>query len=63
MGRGELSDRIRTYNWPNDRITDHRLNETKFGIESMLSGKLLQEFIEELRTKERQELVSAILES
>jgi len=48
MGRGELSDRIRTYNWPNDRVTDHRINETKFGIEDMLSGRLLGEFIDAL---------------
>jgi len=38
---------------PNNRITDHRLGESKFGIELMLSGELLEEFIEELMELER----------
>jgi len=47
-GSGNLSDKIRTYNWPNNRITDHRIGEQKFGLDAMFSGVLLQEFIEEL---------------
>ena len=49
IGAGNINEKIRTYNWPNNRITDHRLGETKFGIEAMLeSAELLEEFIEEL---------------
>lgn len=45
---GNLNEKIRTYNWPNNRITDHRLGVSKFGIEQMLNAELLDEFIDEL---------------
>ena len=54
MGGGNLSDKIRTYNWPNNRITDHRIGLQKFGLDAMFSGELLQEFVEALIEDERQ---------
>ena len=45
---GNISDKIRTYNWPNNRITDHRLGMSLFGIEDMLKRDLLDEFLEAL---------------
>jgi peptide chain release factor 1 len=60
MGSGNLDAKIRTYNWPSNRITDHRLGESKFGIEEMLSGELLDEFIEELMEQERENNLKAI---
>lgn len=36
MGTGNLGEKIRTYNWPNNRITDHRLGVSKYGIDEML---------------------------
>ena len=45
---GARSERIRTYNFADDRITDHRLNESKFGLPRMLDGDLLGEFVDEL---------------
>jgi peptide chain release factor 1 len=54
MGSGNLDAKIRTYNWPANRITDHRLGVSKFGIEEMLSGDLLEEFIDELTEMERE---------
>jgi peptide chain release factor 1 len=58
MKSGDISDKIRTYNWPNDRITDHRLGEAKFGIDEMLNGgELLEEFIDDLINLEREEMI------
>lgn len=56
IGGGDRSERIRTYNYPQGRVTDHRINSTKHGIEKMMSGEadgLLDEFVRELATKER----------
>ena len=46
---GARSERIRTYNWADDRISDHRLGGSKFGIPKMMEGELLDEFSEELK--------------
>jgi peptide chain release factor 1 len=61
MGSGNLGDKIRTYNWPNNRITDHRIGAQKFGLDEMFSGELLQEFIEELIEDEKQKLLTSFL--
>lgn len=45
MGSSDRSDKIRTYNYPQSRITDHRTNLTHFGIEKMLEGEFLDSFI------------------
>ena len=62
MGTGNLSEKIRTYNWPNNRITDHRTGSQKFGLDSMLQGVLLEEFIDELKEKEDEDWIKIILE-
>jgi len=62
MGTGNLGEKIRTYNWPNNRITDHRLGVSKFGLDSMLKGgDILEEFLEELVDLERDEKLKEIL--
>ena len=60
-GTGNLGEKIRTYNWPNNRITDHRTGEQKFGLDQMLDGSLLQEFIDELIELERSETLDNFL--
>jgi len=54
IGSAERHERIRTYNYPQDRVTDHRLNENFFGIETMLNGSMLLDIYEKLRYHEKQ---------
>ena len=60
MGTGNLGEKIRTYNWPSNRITDHRLGVSKYGIEEMLAGDLLEEFVDELLEQERSEKLKSL---
>ena len=41
----DRSEKIRTYNYPQDRITDHRTGLTLFGIDDMMQGQYLDKFI------------------
>lgn len=62
VGTGERSEKIRTYNFPQSRITDHRLNLTTHQLESVLDGEL-DEFIEALRLNYQAELMSEVAAS
>ena len=61
---GARSERIRTYNFADDRVTDHRLGESKYGIPRMLAGELLEELVEDLAMKhaleKREEFLRAL---
>ncbi len=58
VGSGDRSERIRTYNFPQGRITDHRINLSLYKLEEILSGKM-DELIEPLLTHHQAELLAA----
>ena len=51
VGSGDRSERIRTYNFPQGRVTDHRINLTLYKLEKVLTGEALDELIEALITE------------
>jgi peptide chain release factor 1 len=59
VGTGERSEKIRTYNFPQNRVTDHRIGKTLYRLEGVLKGDL-DEFIDELATTEQTERLQAI---
>lgn len=52
VGTGDRSERVRTYNYPQGRVTDHRVNLTSYNLEGVLNGDIDQ-FIEALAIKDR----------
>ena len=52
MGSGDRSERIRTYNYPQGRLTDHRINYTSYRLEENLNGNL-DELIDALITADQ----------
>lgn len=54
VGSGDRSERVRTYNYPQGRVTDHRVNVTSYNIENVLNGDI-EQFIEALALKDRAE--------
>src|SRR5210317_85281 len=53
IGTGDRSERIRTYNFPQGRVTDHRINLTLHKLDEFLSGEIHEEMNESLRLKEQ----------
>jgi len=63
VGSGERSEKIRTYNYPQNRVTDHRINASVYNLPAVMEGDIDQ-FIEELSTREEAErLASSGLEA
>ncbi|GJJ68110.1 peptide chain release factor 1 [Entomortierella parvispora] len=62
VGSGSRSEKIRTYNFPQNRVTDHRINKTLHELESVLEGDALPEFIQALRVEEQTDLLMAMNE-
>ena len=54
IGTGDRSERIRTYNFPQGRITDHRINLTLHKLEEFLSGDAFDELIQSLRVQDQE---------
>ncbi|SMG43831.1 peptide chain release factor 1 [Dethiosulfovibrio salsuginis] len=59
IGSGDRSERIRTYNYPQNRLTDHRIGLTLYKLESIMEGTI-SELIEPLRMADRAELLKAM---
>jgi len=55
IGTGDRSERIRTYNFPQGRVTDHRINLTLHKLEEFLEGEAFEEMIESLSLKAQEE--------
>src|SRR6059058_1728886 len=53
VGSGDRSERIRTYNFPQGRVTDHRINLTLHKIDKVLAGEALDEIVDALSTADR----------
>ena len=54
IGKGDRSDKIRTYNYPQGRVTDHRIGFSVFNLPHVMDGNI-QEFIEQLRIADNTE--------
>ncbi|HEV7872794.1 MAG TPA: peptide chain release factor 1 [Enterovirga sp.] len=59
VGSGDRSERIRTYNFPQGRVTDHRINLTLYKLEDVLAGTALDEVIDALVTEHQAALLAA----
>ena len=55
VGSGDRSERIRTYNYPQGRVTDHRINLTLYKLDEVVSGEALGEIIDALITEDQAE--------
>ncbi len=60
VGSGDRSERIRTYNYPQGRITDHRINMTSYRLDEIVNTGNLQEFIDALLADHQLRLLQAV---
>ncbi len=60
VGSGDRSERIRTYNFPQGRVTDHRINKTGYNLDAIMQGEGLDEYIDELRSVDEAERLADI---
>ena len=58
VGSGDRSERIRTYNFPQGRVTDHRINLTLYKLEEVLAGTALGEVVDALTTDHQTRLLA-----
>ncbi len=60
IGTGDRSERIRTYNFPQGRVTDHRINLTIHKLEEFLEGEIFDEMIESLTLQAQEESLNSL---
>ncbi|WP_425408067.1 peptide chain release factor 1 [Hyphococcus sp.] len=62
VGSGDRSERIRTYNFPQSRVTDHRIGLTVHNLDEIIRGDGLDPVVEELRAQDRADRLAALQE-
>lgn len=60
VGSGDRSERIRTYNYPQGRVTDHRINLTLYNLSEIVAGDGLGEIIDALITEDQAQKLSEL---
>ena len=60
IGTGDRSERIRTYNFPQGRVTDHRINLTLHKLSEFMEGEIFDEMIENLVIQAQENELSSI---
>ncbi|MFG1300994.1 peptide chain release factor 1 [Xanthobacter sp. V3C-3] len=63
VGSGDRSERIRTYNFPQGRVTEHRINLTLYKLDEVIAGTALDEIIDPLLTEHQAALLAAAEEA
>ena len=59
VGSGDRSQRVRTYNFPQGRLTDHRINLTLYKLDKVMTGEALDEVVDALTTEHQANLLAA----
>lgn len=59
VGTGERSEKIRTYNFPQNRVTDHRINVSSYNLPAVMDGEI-DVFIDELRLQDEADRLAAV---
>ena len=58
VGSGDRSEKIRTYNYPQNRVTDHRIGYSSYNLPAVMDGDIDQ-FIDELSTRDEADKLAA----
>ena len=61
IGTGDRSERIRTYNFPQGRVTDHRINLTLHKLQEFLEGEIFDEMIESLNLQDQEDKLNKLI--
>ena len=59
IGSGDRSERIRTYNFPQGRVTDHRINLTLHKLTEFMEGEIFDEMIENINLQAQEEFMKS----
>jgi peptide chain release factor 1 len=60
VGSGDRSERVRTYNFPQGRVTDHRINLTLHKLDRVLAGEALDEIVDQLVEEDQAQKLAAM---